>query len=128
MQYRPITFEEWTTALKNKSKKSAVGPDRISKKDLLNLPTKATENLLHLLYQVELGAPWPEQLLVGFVVALEKVQGASTTGQFRPITVFPLCYRIWGSIRAKQPLLHLQALAPSTCAGNLPGRHAGHVW
>lgn len=128
MPYNPITVDEWRSALKKKSRKSAIGPDGISKNDLLNLPYAATERLLQLFYMVEQGAKWPEQLMVGFVVALEKVRGATTTGQFRPITVFPLCYRIWGSIRAKQILLHLQQLAPSTCAGNLPGRHAGHVW
>ena len=40
-------------------------------KPLLNLPRAATEKLLHLFHLVELGAQWPEQLMVGFVVALE---------------------------------------------------------
>ena len=89
MPYNPITVDEWRSALKKKSRKSAIGPDGISKNDLLNLPYAATERLLQLFYMVEQGAKWPEQLMVGFVVALEKVRGATTTGQFRPITVFP---------------------------------------
>ena len=67
-------------------------------------------------------------MVTGFVVALEKNPGAETVNQYRPITVFSLCYRTWSSIRARQVLQHLQPLAPSTCTGNLPGKHAAHVW
>ena len=67
-------------------------------------------------------------MITGFVVALEKTPNAATVNQYRPITVFSLCYRVWSSIRAKQILLHLQPFAPTTCTGNLPGRHAAQVW
>ena len=62
------------------------------------------------------------------MIALEKVQGATKVGQFRPITVLALAYRVYSSIRSKQLLSHLNAVAPSTCTGNLPHRFAAQVW
>ena len=84
--------------------------------------------MLEILNKIEQGQPWPQQLITGFVVALEKTPGAETVNQYRPITVFSLCYRVWSSIRARQVLHHLQPYAPSTCTGNLPGKQASHLW
>eukprot|EP00435_Cladocopium_sp_Y103_P012744 s1175_g3.t1 len=128
MECHPITVEEWDQAVRKKSKKSATGPDGISRVDLLNWPLEAKQAFLRLFERIESGEPWPRQLVTGFVVALEKTPNAATVNQYRPITLFSLCYRLWGSIRAKQILLHLQPFAPSTCTGNLPGRHSAQVW
>ena len=128
MQYQPITFEMWTKELRKKRKHAAVGPDGFSKSDLLNLPKDLTMRLLQILELVEQGHDWPVQMLVGFVVALEKVPGAQKVGQYRPITIFALSYRTWGSIRAKQILQHLCDQAPVECTGNLPGRSAMQIW
>ena len=128
MEYRPISYEEWMNALKAKSKRSATGPDGVSRKDLMHLPRQATECLLRLFADIEEGREWPRQLTLGIVAALEKVPGAATTNKFRPITILPIAYRVWGSIRAKQILRHLQPLVPETCAGNVPGRQAADIW
>ena len=128
MEYAPITQTEWVAALKKKSKKAATGPDGVSRQDLLNFPPAATQALLDMLTQIEAGQAWPRQLVVGMVTSLAKVPGAATTNQFRPITVLPVAFRTWGSIRAKQILRHLMPLVPSTCAGNVPGRQAADVW
>ena len=124
----PIDELTWKKTLQKKSKRSAVGPDGVSRQDLLSLPPQATQDLLNLLTSIEQGKPWPQQLTTGFVIALEKIPGASTTGQFRPITLLPIVYRLWGSIRAKSLLQHLCQFAPTTCTGNLPGRQASQVW
>ena len=128
MEYHPITYTEWMACLKAKSKKSATGPDGVSRQDLLHLPRQATECILQILADVEQGKAWPRQLTVGLVAALEKVPNAATTNKFRPITILPIVYRVWGSIRAKQILRHLQPLAPDTCSGNVPGRQAADIW
>ena len=57
-----------------------------------------------------------------------KVPSAVTTAQFRPITILPVAFRTWSSIRARQILRQLQPYAPPTCVGNVPGRQATDIW
>ena len=128
MQYSPITKEEWTKALKSKRKKAATGPDGVSRQDLLNLPDQATEALLEMFAGIEAGNQWPRQLVLGIVAALAKIPSASQTKHFRPITILPVAFRTWSSIRARQILTHLQPYAPPTCAGSVPGRQAADIW
>ena len=128
MEYSPITPDQWKQELLRKKKHAAVGPDGITKIDLQKLPMDLTIQLLKIFALVESGSKWPVQLATGFVVALEKIQGATKVGQFRPITIFALAYRVYSSIRAKQLLTHLSQVAPSTCTGNLPHRFAAQVW
>eukprot|EP00438_Fugacium_kawagutii_P016204 Skav224054 [mRNA] locus=scaffold534:331640:336358:- [translate_table: standard] len=128
MDYGPITYEQWVHCLRRKSCKAATGPDGVSRQDMLNMPRQVVQLLLDVLWDVEQGGQWPEQAINGIVLALEKQAGARFVQQFRPITLFPLFFRTWGSIRARQVLRHLQPLAPQTCNGNLPGKSAKHVW
>ena len=128
MQYQPISYEEWIAAVRRKKRKSAVGPDGISKLDLLHMSRPTTERLLAMLEAIEAGSQWPIQAVTGFVMALEKTVGATSVDQYRPITVFSLVFRTWGSIRARQVLRHLASVAPSSCVGNLPGKQTPEVW
>ena len=128
MEYEKITISQWQACLKSKWKRAATGPDAMARIDLLNMPDDITRELLELLFAVEQGRAWPQQMITGMVVALEKVHQAKQVTQFRPITIFAVAYRTWGSIRAKQLLKHLETIAPMTCAGNLPGRQASQVW
>ena len=128
MKCDPISIEEWDSAIKRKSKRAATGPDGVSREDMLHWPAEAKQALLEIFHRIENGEQWPRQMVTGFVVALEKTPGAETVNQYRPITLFSLCYRTWSSIRARQVLAHLAPLAPSTCTGNLPGKHSAHVW
>lgn len=96
--------------------------------DLLNLPDTLTESLLCLLHQVECGSPWPQQMVVGIVKALAKHPMAQMVQEFRPITVFSLTYRTWGSIRSRQALRFLKKLAPHSLLGNKPGASPKHLW
>lgn len=128
MECQEIGYEEWMSAVRAKKSRGAVGPDGLSKQDLLRMPRHLVEKLLALISKIEQGAKWPQQAVTGFVVALEKTYGARTVDQYRPITIFSVVFRTWGSIRAKQILRHLEPLAPCTCTGNLPGRNATQVW
>ncbi len=128
MEYQPIDYDQWMASLKAKKKHAAVGPDAVARNDLLNMPRDLTEELLRLFKAIEAGSQWPQQMLVGFVVSLEKVWQAKGVNQYRPITVFAVAYRNWGSIRARQILKHLNGVAPSSCTGNLPGKQASTVW
>ena len=128
MVYQPISYEEWRAALKRKKNRSAIGPDGMAKLDLINMSRNTTERLLQMLTAIENGAQWPIQAVTGFVMALEKTPGATSVDQYRPITVFSLVFRTWGSIRARQVLRHLAQVAPASCVGNLPGKQTSEVW
>ena len=127
MPCQRITKEEWLRALKSKKKHAATGPDGVSRQDLLHLPDQVTDSLLDMLNEIEMGASWPRQLVLGIVAALAKIPTASQTKHYRPITILPVIFRTWSSIRARQILNHLQPLAPPTCAGSVPGRQAADI-
>ena len=122
------TLEEWTRTLKKK-KKTSTGPDGLSREDLLRMPPDITQAILDILNQIELGTTsWPSQWVTGIIHLLEKVPGAATTAQYRPITLFSLVYRVWASIRTSHILAFLMPLVPSRCYGSIPGRSAQHMW
>ena len=128
MQYEPITLGQWRQAVQTKKKRSATGPDGISRLDLLQFPDGLTQELIDLCHFAEERGHWPKQALVGIITALAKVPGANTVQQFRPITVLSMVYRVWSTIRARQALSHLGSLASPQVIGNLPGKTAGQVW
>ena len=124
----PITPEMWYASLKAKKPHSATGPDGWSRADLLAMPRDIVLELLEVLHRVEQGEEWPSTWVTGFVSSLEKLPSASKVQHFRPITIFSLIYRNWGSIRARQCLKHLSLLAPQNCYGNMPHRSANQLW
>ena len=128
MELEPITPELWLRTLRNKSRRAAVGPDSVTRQDLLNMDPVHIQQLLDILHQVEQTGQWPQQMLDAFVIALEKQPSADEVKQFRPICILPVCYRTWSSIRGRQILKHLGPHAPATCLGNLPGKSATQVW
>ena len=128
MAFKPITHRMWKQAIQSRKKSAAIGPDGISRLDLLHMPPKCVDQMLKILQRIENGEPWPTAWMTGIIHALEKRAGASKVTDFRPITIFSLAYRVWGSIRARQILLHLAANAPDELIGNRPRRETAHVW
>ena len=84
--------------------------------------------MLALYARAERIGPWPQQMIVGFVSALAKTVDASEVHHYRPVTVFSLCYRGWGSIHSRQALKHLASIAPRGLSGGVPGRVASDIW
>ena len=128
MTLDPITLAQWRKAVQMKKKRSATGPDGISRLDLMQLPDGLTRELIDICHYAERCGRWPTQALVGIITALAKVPGASRVQQFRPITVLSMVYRVWSTIRARQALSYLGRLAGPQVVGNLPGKTAGQVW
>ena len=127
-QFPEITLELWRNTLRKKKTRAATGPDAWSREDLLRLPDDLTNEIIRLLSAIEQGKSWPTTVITGLVCSLEKVVGASTVNQYRPITVFSIIYRTWSSIRAKQCLRHMLQFVPATCFGNIPQRSTTQVW
>ena len=128
MQLPPITEALWLSTVRSRKRFAAIGPDGYSRLDLLNMPQSCVSDLISILNRVEAGEPWPQSWMTGIIHALEKRDGACKVTDFRPICIFSLIYRVWGSIRARQILEHLSRVAPDELIGNRPRRETAHVW
>lgn len=126
--FEPITVEQWTKTVASKKVHTATGPDGVSRVDLLSMPVRYRRRIVALLNSIEQGHPWPSNVLVGTIAALEKVENAQDTSQFRPICVLSLIYRTWASCRAKSILTWLSEWAPAEIIGSRPGCEAGTIW
>eukprot|EP00438_Fugacium_kawagutii_P027093 Skav203913 [mRNA] locus=scaffold228:169390:172464:- [translate_table: standard] len=115
-------------ALRRKKHKAARGLDAVSRADLMTMPVSFHEELLRMFQAIEDGQDWPAQWLEGGVWSLAKVQHAERIPQYRPITILPILYRIWSSLRAKVILRFLATLVPDGIKGNLPGVSSVDVW
>lgn len=128
MNLQPLTLETWKRAVRQRKKKSATGPDGVSRNDLINMSDCESQSLVTLLNRIEQGEPWPQQLLVGLISSLEKKENAETAGDFRPICVLSAIYRTWSSIRAKEVLKFLSQQAPPELIGNRPKKETAQIW
>ena len=128
MQYQPIDLQTWKASFLKKSHRSATGLDGVSRQDLIALPDELHLEIIKLLHQAEEQGRWPEQLLHGAIHALAKVPSAETVQQFRPITILPIIYRCWATIRSRQSLQFLSEVAPPSMLGNMPGRTTAEIW
>lgn len=128
MACEAITMEQWERELKCKPKHAATGMDGVSVADLRNMPHMLIDQMLKLIDHIELTADWPDQLVHGAVHSLQKVQDACKVSQYRPITILPVVYRLWSSIRCKLLIRHLQRYAPPGIYGNVTGKSATAMW
>ena len=128
MHLPPITEDVWLATVRSRKKSAAVGPDGFSRLDLLNMAPSGVRAIVSILNRVESGEPWPHSWMTGIIHALEKKQHACKVTDFRPICIFSLIYRVWGSIRARQILTHLSQSAPDELIGNRPRKETAHVW
>ena len=128
MVCQDITIDQWKHVIQKKKTRSAVGMDSVSRTDLLAAPDWVHQSLVDLINNAEQTGNWPRQMVQGSVHALEKCAQADQVQQFRPITVMPLMFRCWGSLRARQVLTHITSIAPPELLGNIPGKTATSLW
>ena len=69
-----------------------------------------------------------QTMLSGIIHAIAKHDHAHTPGDFRPIHLFAITYRLWASIGTKQTLRQMQALVPEAAYGFLPRHDTARVW
>ena len=128
MQMEPIDIQTWRKAVRSKKKRSAVGPDGVSRSDLIGMSDAGVMALLQIIQAIESGSPWPRSLMVGLVSMLEKKEEAEKVTDFRPICIFSAIYRTWASIRARQILRYLAKHAPIGLVGNRPHKETADIW
>lgn len=124
IELEPISLQQWRVALQGFKAGSARGPDAWAREDLLHMSEKHQTELLALFRQVEDTGCWPKQMTTAIVVLLKKHSEARLIGEFRPIFLFSMLYRVWGSIRTKQVLRQIEPFVEAQCFGFLPKRSA----
>ena len=107
---------------------AARGMDGVARADILNLPNYLMEPLMNILREVERGEQWPSQLQNGLVICAAKTSSAHEPGDYRPITVLPILYRLWSSLRTRHTLRLLQHYLPADILGFVPSCETSQVW
>ena len=127
-EFPQITLEMWKESLRKKKKHTATGPDGVSRQDLLSIPDEVSLRFIQLFQAMEEGEEWPAQMAVGLINSLEKCANAQDVSQYRPITILPVAYRNWASIKARQCLQHIGRIAPTGLLGNMPTKTTSQAW
>ncbi len=128
MQMQPLTLQTWRKAIRSKKRRSAVGPDGVSRMDLIKMSDSGANTIVEILNCIEGGSAWPVSLVTGLISMLEKKEDAEAATDFRPICIFSAIYRTWASIRARQILRFLAQNAPDELVGNRPRKETGDIW
>ena len=126
-------FEPWTPQvvkqlIRGKKRLSAVGADGVSRNDLKQLPQAGVQALSDMFANIEEHHSWPSQLTVGFVSSLDKGKGSDSVDGFRPITIYPIIYRLWSTKRAREALAAVKDVLPACIKGGVPFQQAKSVW
>ncbi len=123
-----ITKDQFARVVDRKKRKAATGADGVSRSDLKQLPSSAIVAHVAMLQTIESTSVWPQQLCTGFVSSLDKNKGRTDVDAYRPITIYPIVYRLWSSIRSGQALRSIAAKLPHSVFGGIPGKQAREVW
>ena len=111
-----------------KKRRSATGLDGVSRADLVAAEDTVLLSLQRSFERAQVDGVWPAQLLAGKVVSLAKSDKAAGVGDYRPITVFGLPYRMWSSLQARHLLACADSWADDGVFGNRRGRQASDLW
>ena len=86
LELLPITADQWLGEVKRRKRRSAPGPDGVTRDDLLLMPRDLVEILVANINHIEAGGShWPLSSTVGLISNLEKHDKASAPSDFRPI-------------------------------------------
>ena len=107
LKYQALTACNLSNALASGNGLKTRGPDAWSKDDLKALPSVFMTDVANLFNKVECGMDWPQQLVRGHVTALAKRVDAEQVHDYRPVTLYSLLYRLWGSCRSRDLLAQL---------------------
>eukprot|EP00969_Alexandrium_andersonii_P187095 8267599-Alexandrium_andersonii.AAC.1 len=108
---------------------SAGGPDHWRPAELRLISRQACQALADMLNSIESGASWPDALRVARVAIVEKPGGdpLSPLG-YRLLTVLPVVYRRWASIRLRHVDDWVSSWALPEMYAGVPGRGAQRAW
>lgn len=111
-----------------KKKHAAVGLDGISRADVMQADDTLLASICTMYSRAEHDGRWPHQITTGKVASLAKKEGAATTNEFRPITIFSLMYRIYSSLQARMLLRWCDEWTHPDVHGNRRAHSTAHLW
>ena len=128
MQHLTLDAPLLKAEIHRKKPSAACGLDGVSRTDLVQADVATLDSYLALYRHAERHGVWPEQFMHGKVALLAKVPDASRPDSFRPISVFPLGYRLWSGAHARSLLAQTDSWVHPSVFGNRPGFQAAHLW
>ena len=127
-QAKQLNIENWNESNRRYTPKSARGPDGVSRLDLQWMPDELGRQLVGLLRECEDKGKWPEQVYHGFVHPLPKKDASCAPSDFRPVIIYSMIYRSWGSLRSKEFLKAVSKVASHRQFGFMPQSDAAEMW
>lgn len=128
MSWPCISPEVLKDTILQKKVTTSHGLDGVTLRDLRALPNSALQNFCDMFHHAEATGAWPNQVTAGRVTSLAKCEQPRSPMDFRPITVFSILYRCWGSYHSKLILQALDPVLPLGLFGSRPSCFAGQVW
>ena len=133
LQHHSFTWPEidrnaLTQSIASKHARTTGGLDGVSLTDLKALPPAALDNFVSMFHNAECDGAWPSQVVAGRVSCLAKTPAPQDALDFRPITVFSLLYRCWGTYHARQAIRLLDDILPVGLYGSRPNCYSGQLW
>lgn len=128
IEHEPMTPQMLRGSIGLKKKATSHGLDGVTLKDLQAQPIAALQNFCDMFRWAEETGEWPRQVIAGRVTSLAKTETLCAPMDFRPITVFGILYRCWGSHFSKIILKALDPGLPVGLFGSRPKCFAGQVW
>ena len=114
--------------IRRKKRRTPKGLDGVSLADLQAAPATLRANICRFYQHATETGEWPSQMIAGRIANLAKHCSPMTPDDFRPITVFGLCYRLWTSIQCRSLLADLDCILPVGLFGNRKGCFPAQLW
>ena len=122
-----LSTDDFGLALRGGSSLKTRGPDGWAPVDFCHMPTCLQEDLITMIQRIEAGQSWPQQLITGHVTCLEKTSSPQGAADYRPVVLFSLLYRWWGSMRSRRLLADFSRVIDFGAFGFLAGRCCQHI-
>ena len=123
-----ITPDLLRAEVASKKSQAATGLDGVSRADILHLDRNSLTSLCQLYHRACSDGSWPLQTVTGSVASLAKREGAASTQDYRPITVFSMVYRAFSSLHARCMLNQANQWCHPDIYGNRKGHQTSQLW
>ena len=112
----------------SKKTTAATGLDGVHRLDVVQADVPMLQSFCSMYARAEATGDWPQQITTGRVASLAKKEGAATTNEFRPITIFSLLYRVYSGLQARMLLQWCNEWAHPDVHGNRKAHSTTHLW
>ena len=92
------------------------------------MPDQLVHPLVDIVRECESQGCWPDQVYQGFVHPLPKRDTSCAPSDFRPVIIYSMLYRSWGSMRSKEFLKVIAYVASQRQFGFMPSSDASEMW